>query len=209
MASLKGILSIAEKGIISEEEFKAFLPLLSKNVGYTYDLQDNLLHWSRSQLHGEIVYPELFDLKRLIREKIILFEKKALEKKINLEDLVADNTFLFADKNMIRLVLHNLLANAIKFCNPGDRIAIAAKPEEEDTIVSVSDTGIGMDTAAMSKLFEFGTISTPGTQGEKGTGLGLMLCKDFVEKNDGAIWVESTPGKGSCFYFRLRSRIRT
>ncbi len=203
MASLKGILTIAEDGVLSEEEFKSFLPLLSNNVGYTYDLLDNLLHWSRSQLQGETLNLEEFDLKSLIREKIMLFEKKALEKKIRLEDLVADPTLLLADKNMIRLVLHNLLANAIKFCNVGDVITLSAKPEGEKTLVSVKDTGIGMDTLTMSKLFEFGTITTPGTQGEKGTGLGLILCKDFVEKHNGKIWVESTPGKGSEFFFQL------
>lgn len=209
IASLKGILSIAEKGMLSDEEFKSFLPQLSKNVSYTYDLVDNLLHWSRSQLHGEKVRPELFDLKTLIREKIMLFEKKVLESKIHMEDHIPENTLLFADKNMIRLVLHNLLVNAIKFCNPGAVITIAAQPEQRETIVSVSDTGIGMDTATMDKLFELGTFITSGTHGEKGTGLGLILCKDFVEKNNGKIWAESTPGKGSCFYFRLKSGPKT
>ncbi len=207
IAGLKGLLKMAEEGNISEEEFKSLLPTLSKDVGYTSDMLENLLQWSRSQLQGESIRPENVDLKSLSREKLRLFENRALEKKISLNDGVAESTFLWADQAMIGMVLQNLIGNAIKFCNPGDSVTIAAEADGVTTTISVRDTGIGIAEEKLKQLFGFHGVTTRGTKGEKGTGIGLRLCKDFVEKNDGKIWADSIPGQGSCFYFRLKTGI--
>ncbi len=135
----------------------------------------------------------------------MLFEKRALEKNITLNDRVADGSFLWADRDMVGVVLQNLIGNAIKFCKAGDSVTLAAEVHDADTTVSVSDTGIGMDKEKLSQLFGLHSTTRRGTEGEKGTGIGLKLCMDFVEKNDGAIWADSEPGKGSRFYFRLKT----
>lgn len=206
LASLVDMLNAAEDGDISEEEFKSFLPALSKNIGHTSTLLENLLYWSKSQLKGEAVSMETFDLKTLTQSKLAFFEKKALEKNIRIEDCVGKNTYLLADKHMVDLVLRNLIGNAIKFCNANDTISISAQVDAATTTVCISDTGVGMDNEMLNKLFSSELVTTAGTNDERGTGLGLKLCKDFIEKNNGRIWAESSTGKGSRFYFQLNNK---
>lgn len=206
LASLIDILNAADDGEISEEEFKSFLPMLSKNVGHTTALLENLLYWSKSQLKGDTVQPESFDLKTLTQSKLLFFEKRASEKNIRLEDNVTSDTYLLADRSMVAIVLRNLISNAIKFCNNNDLISISAKVDPLATTVCVSDTGVGMDDETLDKLFGPELVTTMGTNQEKGTGLGLKLCKNFIEKNEGKIWAESTRGKGSRFYFQLKNK---
>src|SRR5690606_26415084 len=100
----------------------------------------------------------------------------------------------------------NLIGNAIKFCNDNDTISISAQVNAATTTVCISDTGVGIDNEMLNKLFSSELITTAGTNDEKGTGLGLKLCKDFIEKNNGRIWAESSTGKGSRFYFQLRNK---
>lgn len=202
LVNLMDILAMAEQGL-TESEFNAFLPMLSKNVGSTSLLVENLLHWSKSQLKGEMIKRETFKLKDLIKDIIQLFEKRIVEKKLLVKDDVGAYTTLYADKDMIRLVLRNLIANAIKFCKTGDTITISAIPNGHTTTVCIGDTGVGMDEETYQRLFGMEIFSKPGTLKEKGTGLGLILCKDFIEKNDGKIWAESKPDEGSKFYFEL------
>ncbi len=141
-----------------------------------------------------------------MEDKIHLIEKRASEKGVHLINEVEDTTLLWADLNMVRMVLRNLISNALKFCDKGNSITIRATNDGEFTTVQVIDTGIGMDESVMTQLFGFKRSSQPGTRNEKGTGLGLTLCKDFIEKNKGTIWAESEPGKGSTFSFRIRNR---
>jgi len=205
ISGLNALLKMAGEGNLTQSEFKSLLPSLTKDVGYISDMLDNLLQWSKSQLQGETIHPENFDLKFITCEKLLLFEKRALEKNITLNDRVADGSFLWADRDMVGVVLQNLIGNAIKFCKAGDSVTLAAEVHDADTTVSVSDTGIGMDKEKLSQLFGLHSTTRRGTEGEKGTGIGLKLCMDFVEKNDGAIWADSEPGKGSRFYFRLKT----
>lgn len=203
LGSLKDVLQLADEEDLSEEEFKSFLPMLANNVGHTSELLENLLHWAKSQLQGETINPVHFDLKIVADHKQSLFEKKASDKGIHIQNKVQENTNIYADRHMMELVLRNLLANAVKFCNQGDTITITAEIDEQLTTVCVCDTGVGIPEKNLSKLFASATFTTQGTDSEKGTGLGLLLCKDFVEKNHGKIWVESTFGKGSQFYFTV------
>ena len=203
LVSLMDILKLADEEDISEEEFKSFLPMLANNVGHTSELLENLLHWAKSQLQGETIHPVHFDLKTMVDHKMNLFGKKALEKGIHIQNKMQENTCILADQHMIELVLRNLLANAIKFCKKDDTITITAEADDKLTTVCVCDTGVGIPEKNLKKLFASETFTTQGTESEKGTGLGLLLCKDFVEKNHGEIWVESTLGKGSKFYFTV------
>ena len=177
--------------------------MLANNVGHTSELLENLLHWAKSQLQGETIHPVHFDLKTMVDHKMNLLEKKALEKGIHIQNKMQENTCILADQHMIELVLRNLLANAIKFCKKDDSITITAEADDKLTTVCVCDTGVGIPEKNLKKLFASETFTTQGTESEKGTGLGLLLCKDFVEKNNGNIWVESTLDKGSQFYFTV------
>lgn len=206
LASLIDILNTVEEGEISDEEFKSFLPALSENVGHTSTLLENLLYWSKSQLNGETITPESFDLNALTQKKLAFFEKKALEKCVRLENHVKENTCLMADKNMVEIILRNLIGNAIKFSKQNDVVSISAQVDNGVTTVCVSDTGVGMESEILEKLFSPELVTTRGTFEEKGTGLGLKLCKDFIEKNNGKIWAESMVGKGSRFYFQLKNK---
>lgn len=201
--SLIGLLNLADLGALTEEDFKHFLPELSKNVSYTSGLLDNLLYWAKSQMEEASITPVIFDVQEIADNKIGLFEKQAMAKNIVLENKIDYKISVFADKNMIDLVLRNLVANAVKFCNVGGRIIIAATQKSDFLIVSVADTGNGINDENMEKLFSNQTFTTRGTNNEKGTGLGLMLCKEFVEKNGGKIWAETTLHIGSTFYFSV------
>jgi len=207
LASLSSILDFAESGDISAEEFKQFLPSLAQNVENTSRLIENLLFWSKSQLEGESIVPEIFDINDLIEQSIEFFTAKASEKKIALSRQLNEPCIAYADKSMMQLVLRNLISNAIKFCNEGDRITVSAFQQDHSVKVCVKDTGIGMNQETMNKVLGAETYTTLGTRKERGTGLGLTLCKDFVAKNKGTFTIESEPGKGSNFCFTLPAHL--
>jgi signal transduction histidine kinase len=203
LATLSGILEVSEEGMLSEEEFRGMIPLVSRSLTDTTALLDNLLNWSKSQLEGEVLRPERFDVKTLVKENLQLFAKRASEKGLQISDRVPDGSWVWADPNMISLVIRNLVSNATKFCRAGDLITVELETEPGLVHVVVGDTGAGMSPELMGKLFGWEVVSRPGTQQEPGTGLGLRLCKDFVEKNGGRISAESTLGRGSRFRFSL------
>lgn len=206
MAGLNSLLKLAETDAFSEQELKDIIPLLSRNVDNTSILLNNLLNWARSQLAGEHIDPELFALNDIVKRNIGLLEKRAAEKDVRIKNECAAETMLYADRDMIDLVLRNLISNAIKFCDRGDSITIRSEIQDNITIVQVIDTGIGMDEQTQTKLFQLMAFSKPGTKNEKGTGLGLKLCKDFIEKNNGTLAVLSKTGEGSTFYFHLPNK---
>lgn len=197
------LINFLEQGIISQEEFVALLPNLTANMKSGSNLLDNLLAWSKSQMEGEKMNVEKCDLKEIVSAKVTFFEKNAKDKGIILSNNVTENCFILADKNMISLVVRNLLANAIKFCNNGDTVTISASMVNDKIQVCVTDTGVGIEKKDIPKLFGHEMHTTYGTAKEKGSGLGLILCKDFVMKNGGEIWVESEAGVGSKFCFTL------
>jgi PAS domain S-box-containing protein len=205
LASLAELLNLAKTGNLTGQEFTTFISLVSDNVGYTSTLLENLLHWSRSQIKGEGINPQSFDIYEVVGKEVKYFTKNAADKKISIIDKTVPGNFVFADKDMIQLVVRNLISNAIKFCNPSDTITLSAITGQHYTTVSVIDTGVGMNKESTAKLFGADIFTTRGTQDEYGTGLGLMLCKDFVEKNGGTIRVDSELGKGSTFTFTLKS----
>jgi PAS domain S-box-containing protein len=203
VANLTQSLSLINSGHISEKDFVSFLPSLLKNSQYTAELLDNLLHWSKSQLHGQKLNPTIFNLNEITRSEINLFERRATEKSVSVINNVPSGLSVFADAVMIALVIRNLISNALKFSNKNGIISIAATVTGSMTVVCVSDNGVGISENNLDKLFGSENFSTRGIDNEQGTGLGLLLCKDFVELNKGKIWVESEMMKGSRFYFSI------
>lgn len=202
--SIAGSLNLLQDGLISPDEFATFVPDLSKNVNYTSSLLDNLLHWAKNQLGlGNTVNPEYINMCQMVMNKVELLKPQAAHKEITLKVEIEHFYRVYADDVMIQIVLQNLISNAIKFCRRGDSITIKANEEGEECIICVADTGMGISKEDQDKIFSNTSFTTRGTANEKGTGLGLQLCQDFVEKNHGRIWVESEPGKGSIFCFTL------
>lgn len=187
------------------EKIREFITQIYNYSTHTYTLLDNLLQWARSQTHQMEVQPDFIDLKVLIDDNVSLLTNKAEEKKIVLQTDVGDHAAqVYADENMISTVIRNLVSNAIKFTSEKGLVEIHTYSRQGEVVLSVSDNGVGIPKENLPKLFDLKTsYSTHGTHSEKGTGLGLLLCKEFVQMNRGRIWVESEPGKGSTFYVSL------
>jgi PAS domain S-box-containing protein len=177
----------------------------------TFNMLENILVWSRSQTGGIPFAPRAFNISNLLQENVRLYTPTARSKNITiaLDDKTRD-VQVFADPEMVQTVIRNLVTNAIKFTPEKGRITLGLIDDEEDEKISVAvkDNGVGIDPGKIGSLFQIeSNYSTRGTNDEKGTGLGLTVCKEFIEKNGGKIWVESKPGKGSCFYFSLYKKI--
>jgi signal transduction histidine kinase/ligand-binding sensor domain-containing protein len=170
----------------------------------TLRLLENLLEWANSQT-GKIPFkPQPIKLGELLNEEFSMLNDLAVRKKIELKSSLTDNLMIMADKNMVLTILRNLISNAIKFTHKNGKVEVSARIKNKNAEISVSDNGIGMTKDTIAKIFRIDTtLSTRGTENEKGTGLGLFLCKEFIEKHGGKIWVESESGKGSIFKFLL------
>jgi signal transduction histidine kinase len=182
--------------------------LINTSAIQTFRLLENLLEWANSQ-RGKITFnPVSINLRELVNEEFGVLGDMAKGKSIELKSSFYDNLKVMADRNMIKTILRNLISNAIKFTHKNGRVEVMAMISNNQVEISVSDNGIGMTNETMAKLFRLdGNLSTRGTENEKGTGLGLFLCKEFVEKHGGKIWVESESGKGSIFKMVLPSTI--
>jgi len=192
---------------ISKDEIKMLSQDIDKSLKNLFNLLENLLEWSRSQTGSIDFKPEEFDLAVVLKENEELLKGQALNKKIRIVDENKMSLPVRIHRHSINTVVRNLLSNAIKFTGEDGSITLHAEEKENHFVVSVTDTGVGMSPEAIQKLFLLGTKhSTLGTAKEKGTGLGLLLCKEFVEKNGGTIHVESKEGVGSKFYFTVPRR---
>lgn len=189
---------------LSDEEKLTFIEDIGKAAKQNYQLLENLLMWSQSQSGRLEFHPIKINFKEILKETTELLMPSAKNKNINLT-LKCDKDFIInADKQMITTVLRNLISNGIKFTYEGGTVTVTVESESNNLKISVEDNGTGIDSKSLKNLFHLDKISTKnGTQGEKGTGLGLVLCKDFVERHNGKIWVESELGKGSKFIFTL------
>jgi signal transduction histidine kinase len=188
---------------ISPEEVKELTANVKTQINHTSYFLENLLFWAKSQLKGFNISPEVFDLQNIVQENIELASPQASQKKIALECKTATPVLVLADKNMVHLIIRNLLSNALKYCKEGDYVRLAYQNRQADVLVTIEDSGLGMTAEQLQGIFTPHTASTYGTNNEKGAGLGLLLCKDFIERNAGKIWVESEAGKGSTFFFTL------
>jgi PAS domain S-box-containing protein len=177
---------------------------INKTARNTYNLLEDLLTWARTQ-QGKIPFkPQKLSLIDICKNILEILNPNAKTKNISINYLIEDQLNVFADSDMLRTILRNLVSNAIKFTNDGGAIIINAEENSGNVTISVKDNGIGIPHNNLAKLFEISeVITTKGTAKETGTGLGLLLCKEFVEKHGGKIWVESEVGKGSDFKFTL------
>jgi two-component system sensor histidine kinase/response regulator len=183
---------------------EAYAGVILKSSQNAMNLLLNLMEWAQSQTGGMVFKPEYFEISDLIEDVEALFESIARQKSIVIVNSLPSNANIYADKAMISTVFRNLISNAIKFTKPGGKIITSVVQQSNEFLVGVSDNGIGISRQNIEKLFRIDEkYSTAGTQNEKGTGLGLILCKDFIEKHGGRIWVESTKDAGSSFYFTL------
>ncbi|SRR6056297_6467 len=183
---------------------KKSLDSLKKAADKTYNLLENLLYWSRSQ-RGQLVYePEYINLYDLVIENVELLKTMIDNKKIHISNEISDNLNAYADRNMVKTIIRNLIYNAIKFTKEEGEVKIYSKKEGNFVILSVEDNGVGITKENMEKIFnrkEY--FTTYGTEREKGSGLGLNLIFDFLDKNKGELFIDSDYGKGSTFSFSL------
>lgn len=188
----------------TEMELKEFIGKTLEASTNTFTLLENLLEWSRSQ-RGTIHFnPEVIQLGEICNEVIFQSTDYAKQKNIDVTLDIAPNHQVFADPEMIMTILRNLVSNAVKFSNPGDPVNIISKETPEYMEICVKDYGIGMNENFRKNLFNLSEkTQRNGTNKEKGTGLGLILCREFIEKNNGKLWVKSRENKGSSFYFSL------
>ena len=190
------------------ETIDEYSGMIYSSTVQTLRLLENLLEWANSQ-RGKISFnPIPIKLRELFNEEFSVLNDMARGKNIEFKSSFSDNLTIIADKNMIRTILRNLISNAIKFTHKNGKVEIKSMIINNQVEISVSDSGIGMTKETSAKLFRIdANLSICGTENEKGTGLGLFLCKEFVEKHGGKIWVESEYGKGSVFKLVLPSTI--
>ncbi len=195
--------------IFTEKEIRFIAKRLHRTAQDTIRLLEQVMTWVKIQQGTISFYPEALDLYEVVSEAVVAFKEDASRKKIELTHAIEPETQVFADPQMLLVILRNLLSNAIKFTRQGGSINVRAESRGEDRLeISISDTGIGMSDKSMNKLFRIDEpYKKPGITGKEGAHLGLIICKAFVEKNRGQIQVESEEGKGSTFRFTLTKRI--
>jgi len=165
---------------------------------------ENLLKWSRSQTGNITLSLEDWDVNVFLNEALVYVENFAKIKNIKVKTSLEDSFIVNADKDVLQTVLRNLCSNAVKFTPDGGQISISAWQTPEAVFFSVEDSGLGISKEKQDRLFDITQkVSTLGTNRERGTGLGLILCKEFIEKHEGRIWVESEVNKGSKFVFSI------
>jgi len=204
--SILGFLNLLSKNIrkYNIDKIENQINIVNNSAKTTFSLLENILMWVRAN-SGKIPYePQKLNFETICNEVLEDLKLTASTKAIKIKYFSASEIYIFADKNMLNTVLRNLVSNSIKFTNRNGQITIYAEKSNTNVILTVSDNGIGIEPETLNKLFEISQkITTEGTENEKGTGLGLLLCKEFVEKHSGKIWVESELGKGSDFKFTL------
>ena len=193
---------ISDPEVRHSEEFEQIIDGIFHTAKSGYNLLDNLLKWARTQT-GDLEYkPEWLDMNEIFTQNSSFFKETAKAKNIEISNIHSINQKVFADFNMVNFVVRNLMNNAIKFSFQNSKIKIDASEDKEYCIFTIQDFGIGMDNETQGKLFKIeSTNPQAGTESEMGTGLGLIISKEFIERNGGKIWVDSEKGKGSSFHF--------
>ena len=205
--SLLGLTHVLAKDFstLAPPDIKRINTSVNNSARKLYNLVESLLEWSRTQRGVMTFEPETVNLGRQIESVLQPLGGMMDEKFISMSQEVTDGLVVYADKHMLETILRNLIMNSIKFTEKGGKVAVSARPAGGEMIlVTVSDTGIGMDPGLASRIFNLDSQNTRlGTSGETGTGLGLIICKEFVKKQGGRIWLQSIEGRGSTFYFTL------
>lgn len=194
----------SRKNVFSEEERSALMAELYKSADHTFDLLENLLQWTRSQKNELQIISNYYSVYEIVSKTINTLITSSENKKITIENNVKLTHIGYFDINMISTVMRNLISNAIKFSHPSSKITISSQIENDLILVSIKDYGVGISKEKLELVFDSKEMtSTLGTAKERGTGLGLVLCKSFVELNHGSIWVDSVENEGSTFTFSI------
>jgi signal transduction histidine kinase len=203
MYALRNLFDNMQSQDMPAEEIKSLIPEVKNDLNYTVSLMENLLNWAKSQMQSHSVRAQAINLREIIDDVVHVLHLQADAKTICVENKATAPVYAWADADMIHLVLRNLISNAIKFTPPGGCISVGATELSSFTEVYVQDPGNGISPKELKKINNQEFYTTNGTAQEQGTGLGLMLCKEFLAKNDGHLRIESELGKGSIFSFTL------
>lgn len=206
ISSICSLLDVLNENIFNYkiEKIERYISALANSANNLISLVDDILMWANSQ-SGRIPFnPEVVHLTKVAQDTVNIIKASASAKNISINIIDANNIKLLADVNMLKTILRNLISNAIKFTNKGGQIDIKVEQDKANTTITVIDNGVGMTPDLKAKLFDITeSISITGTDNEKGTGIGLVICKEFIDKHNGSIWVDSNLGKGSTFSFKL------
>jgi signal transduction histidine kinase len=203
MYALRKAFQNVQQHNLSAKEIKDLIPHVNNDLDYTISLMENLLQWSKSQMEAHVIESSKVNVSDLINEVLKLLHLQAEAKQIYIETKNDEPVYVLADKEMINLVLRNLVSNAIKFTPRQGSISIGVNEQHSFVEVYVQDNGTGISIETLKKINENNYYTTKGTASESGTGLGLMLCKEFLVKNGGQMFIESKEGVGSTVSFTL------
>jgi signal transduction histidine kinase len=203
MYALRNLFRNMKEYDVPAEDIKNMIPDVVNDLNFTTSLMDNLLQWARSQMQADSIKAQSINLSEAIDSVFKLLRLQADAKKISIESMLDHDIYAYADKDMIHLVLRNLLSNAVKFTPEGGTVTVHVNDNPDFVELAVEDTGMGITKEALEKINQNNYYTTKGTASESGTGLGLMLCKEFIVKNGGIMRIESQPGNGSTFSFTL------
>jgi two-component system, sensor histidine kinase and response regulator len=204
--SFKNIIDSYKAGYISNEELLNELPDLSNEIDSCTEVMENLISWGKDQFKDRRLIPENININQLTNSAYKSIQARCAKKEIEFLNNVATNIFAYADKQMIQIVLRNLISNAVKFTSNGGSIIVSAEKDENFTTIFVKDTGIGMAKNDVDKFMQNKFFSNEGTNNEIGTGLGLIICKDFIYENNGTLNIETKVGEGSMFIVTIPAK---
>jgi signal transduction histidine kinase len=203
LASMQGMIYLIREKELTKKEIAEMAAELEVSISQNISMMDNLLVWAREQMSGLALNIKAVNAREIVKEVFDNYQFQAQHKGVQLANKVSEGLKVKADHNLLKLILRNLVSNSIKFCKEGDRLTVSTREEEGKVIFEVEDTGIGIPETKKAGLFSSNSGSRNGTNDEKGSGLGLQLCKEFIEKQDGHISVESVEGEGATFIFSL------
>lgn len=197
LSSLKAMINVFEDEIKENYEMNEIAHAIDQRLTYNLQLLDDLMLWSKSQMTGSKMMKTYFNLCLVFKDSYEILKRNAEQKQVAFENDIPDDFQILADANSIRAVLRNLISNAIKFCMPGGKVKLSAFETDKAYIINVVDNGVGMSAEQTNKLFTELHLSTDGTLSERGSGLGLLLVKDFIEQNGGYLSLKSSSGEGT------------
>lgn len=203
LQAIQTVMEMLINNELSEEVKRKIMAELTAEISYTNHFMDNLLSWAKSQMQENRVFPIDFSLYQLVESNLVLANLSSQQKNILIINEISPDVYVNADREMVNLIIRNLISNALKFSYPESKITISASIQGNEVICAVSDKGKGMSANQQANLFNTQLLFSKGTANEKGSGLGLILCKDFIEKNGGKLWFESQEKIGTVFYFSL------
>jgi len=204
LASIENFLDVLSAFKLSDDERQSIQKELLTSTQNTQEMLANLLLWSKSQMKGVTVNMVSLNLKKTLQTTLQILKTVAAEKGIQFTEQINNSIFIMADADMLQLIVRNLINNSLKFTNPGGQIIISAGIIGSDCRIMIKDSGLGIPYEQQNEIFSLKAQSTLGTKNEKGVGLGLLLCKEFTESQNGKITFESKPGSGTTFYVSFK-----